>query len=86
MRDTVTRNGVIVVRGQREINILVVKGERFLRKRDRGPRTTRTSGGQGPRQQQHSGLNIPETTTRSFSDTEKGVSSEKWGWNLNYRS
>ena len=81
MRDTVTRNRVTVVRGQREINILVVKGERFLRKRDRGSRTT---GLQGPRQQ-HSGLNTPETTTRSFSDTEKGVSSEKWGWHLNYR-
>lgn len=86
MRDTATRNRVIEVRGQREISILVVKGERFLRKRDRGSRTTRASGGQGPSQQQHSGLNVPETATRSFSDTEKGVSSQKWEWNLNYRS
>jgi len=78
-RDAVTRNRVTVLRGQREINILEVKGERFLRKRDRGSRTTRTSGGQGPSQQHHRGLNIPETTTRSPSDTEKGVSSEKWG-------
>ena len=79
VRDTATRNSVTVVRGQREINIPEVKGEGFLRKRDRGSRTTRTSGGQGPSQQQHRGLNIPETTTQSPSDTEKRVSPEKWG-------